>query len=96
MEVRFLVDDLKLTPKDVEPAKTADLGQAGAGPASPPPNKAAATPEKKPGPTGGVGVTVDSIARPGTVVSGSVTFTDGNIAEWYLDQTGRLGLMPKT
>ncbi len=94
MEVRFLVDDLKLTPKDVEPSKTAELGQAAAGKPAPggkPPLGA----EKPARPTGGVSVTVDSIARPGTVVSGSVTFTDGNTAEWYLDQSGRLGLMPQ-
>jgi hypothetical protein len=30
------------------------------------------------------------------LVSGQVTFSDGNTAEWYLDQTGRLGLVPKT
>jgi hypothetical protein len=29
------------------------------------------------------------------VVSGKVTFSDGQIAEWYLDQTGRLGVVPK-
>jgi hypothetical protein len=28
------------------------------------------------------------------LVSGKVTFTDGQSAEWYLDQTGRLGLAP--
>jgi hypothetical protein len=28
-------------------------------------------------------------------VSGKVTFSDGNSADWYLDQTGRLGLAPK-
>jgi hypothetical protein len=100
MEVRFLVDDLKLTPKDAEPVAPSELTRA-----EPPPS-AALKPgiSAKPGapsapvpgpPGGGVTVAVDSIARPGTVVSGTVTFTDGNIAEWYLDQSGRLGLMPK-
>jgi len=28
------------------------------------------------------------------VVSGKVTFSDGNSADWYLDQMGRLGLVP--
>jgi hypothetical protein len=45
---------------------------------------------------GGVSVTVDHIAKPGTVVSGKVTFSDGQTADWYLDQTGRLGVVPKT
>jgi hypothetical protein len=48
------------------------------------------------GPAAGkVNVKVDQIARPGAVVSGSVTFSDGNSAAWYLDQFGRLGLAPK-
>ena len=38
---------------------------------------------------------VDQLARPGTMVSGAVTFSDGMSADWYLDQTGRLGLVPK-
>ena len=42
----------------------------------------------------GVSLTVDQIARPGTVVSGKVTFSDGTNADWYLDQTGRLGIVP--
>ena len=45
---------------------------------------------------GGVSVSVDTLARPGALVSGKVTFSDGNRAEWYLDQSGRLGLVPQT
>ena len=40
-------------------------------------------------------VQVDQLARPGAVVSGKVKFTDGNMAEWYFDQMGRLGLVPQ-
>jgi hypothetical protein len=29
------------------------------------------------------------------MASGKVTFSDGNIADWYFDQTGRLGLAPE-
>ena len=43
---------------------------------------------------GKVSVGVDQIARPGAIVSGKVTFSDGQKAEWYLDQTGRLGVVP--
>jgi len=39
-----------------------------------------------------VSVSVDRLTRPGTVMSGDVTFSDGVTAKWYLDQTGRLGL----
>ena len=100
MEVRMLVDDLKLTPKDVERVKRAELSSpapsasASAKPGTAPKNiSPLASPT--PGPAGEVSVTVDEIARPGTVASGNVTFTDGQGAEWYLDQNGRLGLMPK-
>ncbi|HEY3760416.1 MAG TPA: hypothetical protein VGN23_01535 [Verrucomicrobiae bacterium] len=87
MEVRFLVDDLKLTPKDPEPPKTPE-------PAAPKvPDKEKATPPSTPG-TGKVSVSVDQIARPGAVVSGKVTFSDGQQADWYLDQMGRLGVVP--
>jgi hypothetical protein len=40
----------------------------------------------------GVTVQVDRILKPGTVVSGRVTFSDGVAADWGLDQLGRLGL----
>ena len=40
-------------------------------------------------------MTVDQITRPGSIVSGKVTFSDGQLAEWYLDQMGRLGVVPK-
>src|SRR5207247_10426911 len=45
--------------------------------------------------SGSVSVAVDKIARLGAVVSGKVTFSDGNTAEWYFDQAGRLGLLPQ-
>jgi hypothetical protein len=100
MDVRLLVDDLKLTPKDREPAKGTEtvLGAAGASSAaaSRPPGTAAPKPDPAPGAAAGrVSVAVDQLARPGAVVSGKVTFSDGNRAEWYLDQTGRLGLAPE-
>jgi len=98
MEARFLVDDLKLTPKDPEPPKVVEPPVA----AKPAPSTAAAplqtTPvedEALPPVGGNVAVTVDQITRPGAVISGKVNFSDGQIADWYLDQTGRLGVVPK-
>ena len=35
------------------------------------------------------------LARPGAVVSGKVTFSDGEQAEWYLDQSGRLAVIAR-
>jgi len=100
MEVRFLLDDLRLKPKDPEPPKQpapaspiapasagAPASAAGGSPAAPAPDAGV------PG-SGGVKLTVDALARPGTIVSGKVTFSDGQTAEWYLDQMGRMGVVP--
>lgn len=82
LEARLLADDLKLALKEPER------------PVEPPPLPA---PEKtSPPATGKVSVTIDQITRPGAMVSGRATFSDGQTAEWYLDQAGRLGLNPST
>jgi hypothetical protein len=49
-----------------------------------------------PVPTGTVTVTMDTLTLPGTLVSGKVTFSDGETAIWMLDHTGRPGLEPDT
>ena len=93
MDVRLLVDDLKLTPKDIErPKLTGGALQAPVSGAAAPAASAAQQPAAKPG---GVSISVDQVARPGAVVSGKVTFSDGNTADWYFDQAGRLGLLPQ-
>jgi hypothetical protein len=99
MEARFLVDDLKLVPKDPEPPAvfTPQAPLPPAAPAGAPAPLPPAEPPLAP-PAGGpstVSVTVDQITRPGAIVSGKVTFSDGQIADWYLDQSGRLGVVPK-
>ncbi len=103
MDVRLLVDDLKLVPLDPpepptpKPAPAAPASEAPDAPAPEAPTEpsslladadAAAQPASK------VSLTVDQIARPGTIVSGQVTFSDSKTATWYLDQTGRLGVVP--
>ena len=104
MEVRLLVDDLKLTPKDIELPKPVVSELAKPAPAHEatakrPKDHSTANPPipNEPGPAavGGVSLSVDQIARPGAVVSGKVVFKDGNKAEWYIDQSGRLGLAPE-
>jgi len=97
MDVRLLVDDLKLTPKDIEPPKPAAPIAAPPATASQKPGNGlkleeAAAPENS---VSGVSVSVDQLARPGSVISGKVTFSDGKKADWYIDQTGRLGLVPQ-
>ena len=37
-------------------------------------------------------VTIDTVQRPGAIVSGRVTFDGGESAAWWLDQMGRLGM----
>ena len=102
MEVRFLVDDLKLTPKDPEPTKPIEspLTAAPAPPASGarPPAERQGAQVPKPAPAaagpGGISLTVDQLTRPGAVVSGKVIFSDGVSAAWQIDQGGQLGLIP--
>ncbi len=85
MDVRFLVDDLNLTliekeePKKPEEPAAADATAPAADPAAP----AAG---------GAVTVEVDTIAQPHAMVSGNVTFSDGQKADWYIDHQGRPGL----
>ena len=90
MEARFLVDDLKLVPKDPEPPKTPEPA-----PAAPAAGAAPADADVLPPGGGKVALTLDQITRPGSIISGKVTFSDGQMADWYIDQTGRLGIVPK-
>jgi hypothetical protein len=98
MEVRLLVDDLKLTPKDKEPSRSSAT-LSGPGPASTPrPAESAPLDASTGAPAASaneVTVTVDQLARPGSMVSGKVTFSDGKQADWYLDQSGQLGLVSR-
>jgi len=84
MDVRLLILDLGAKVKDkpvAAPAKPADPGAAALGGA--------------PDAAGGltrVTVDVDRVMRPGSLVSGTVRFSDGVTATWMLDQLGRLAL----
>ncbi len=99
MEVRLLVDDLKLKLKDPEvplPVVAVPVVAPAAAPNQP--MEAPATPiaPLPPGAAAGsVSLSLDQLARPGALVSGKVTFSDGMNADWYLDQTGRMGVVPQ-
>lgn len=80
LETRLLADDLKLN--FVEPERE--------------PEPVVPEPEAAPESPGRVSVTIDQITRPGAMISGRVTFSDGEKAEWYMDPTGRLGLNAST
>ncbi len=108
MEVRFLVDDLGLQLKDAEPepdpepepgpaAEPEHETQASESVGEPAGQAPPAEDDGVPGEEaeGSVSLTVDKITRPGAIVSGSATFSDGNKAEWMLDQMGRLGVVPE-
>ena len=102
MEVRFLLDDLKIQPKDKAPASAPRPldNPTAKGPAEPEAMEEdlreleETMPEEAIG--GKVSVTVDQVTRPGAVASGKVTFGDGHTAQWYLDQMGRLGVASPT
>ena len=77
MDLRLLVIELGL--------KVKDKAVAPAKPAD------AATPDAT-ALSSGVTVDVDRVVRPGSLVSGTVRFSDGVAASWMLDQHGRLAL----
>ncbi len=93
MDVRFLIIELGLEIQDnrKEPAKPA--------PAPENPDELASDAEDiselAPPPGGGVSVEIDRLTLPGSMVSGTVVFSDGVKANWSLDQTGRLALAAK-
>lgn len=98
MELRLLAAEIEsvLAKKEAEKAaaeapapeeKKAEEGkaEAPAAPAAPAPDGAAKV-------RGATTVSVSPIQRPGFAMSGSVSFGSGVTADWYVDQTGRLGL----
>ena len=103
MEVRMLVDDLKLMPKDPPKAERPVVApEATANPlgANAPIDDAGVAGRGPlsggvPAGAGKVAVKVDMVARPGALVSGGVVFSDGKSATWHLDQMGRLAIGPQ-
>ena len=91
MDVRFLVDDLDIEVAEEEP-ETPELSEVEAG------EDAAAEPAEAElvdeGTNGAVTVDVDAIMRPGSLVSGTVVFSDGVSLGWQLSAAGQLGLIP--
>lgn len=100
IDVRFLIDDIGAQiPSSGENA--ADSAQEASpvdaeGPQSGSAGENEAQVENPGESSGGVRVTVSPIQRPGAVMSGDVVFSDGGMAEWVLDNSGRLGLNPST
>ena len=90
MDVRFLVDDLNLALIEKEEPKKPEEPVADAAPAE------AAVPAETAQGAGVVTVEVDTIAQPHAMVSGHVTFSDGEKADWYIDHQGRPGMAART
>ena len=91
MDVRFLVDDLDIEVAEEEPIQP-ELSEVEAGEdATAEPAEAELVEE---GTTGAVTVDVDAIMRPGSLVSGTVVFSDGVSLGWQLSAAGQLGLIP--
>jgi hypothetical protein len=93
MDVRFLVDDLNLALIEKEEPKQPEAAAADAADAPP---AAAAVPAETVQGAGVVTVEVDTIAQPHAMVSGHVTFSDGEKADWYIDHQGRPGMAART
>ena len=85
MDVRFLVIDLGIDVQDKPDKKPAPAVDADAGAPAPSPSSSGAI-------GGGVSVEVDRVTKPGSIVSGTVVFSDGTRASWMLDQLGRLAI----
>ena len=86
MDVRFLVDDLNLALVEKEEPKKPEEA----------PTEAPAEAAPAAGGAGVVTVEVDTIAQPHAMVSGHVTFSDGEKADWYIDHQGRPGMSART
>lgn len=88
MDTRFLSLDLDLkfqVDEEEEDAKAASV--IGEGEASPPEGGEG-------GASGEVTATLDQVARPGAMVSGTVTFSDGVKGLWLIDEMGRPSIDP--
>lgn len=91
LETRFLLEDLgiELVPPE-EPEPEEEAGEED----SPDAEEELSQPEDSVPSEGGVSVTVDSVLRPGALISGRAVFEGGQSAAWWLDQMGRLGMDP--
>jgi hypothetical protein len=105
MDVRFLIDDLGVTPADktppsapqpvVQDAVLAPDDAQGVPPAPLAEDENAAFDANPDAPApGNVSITFDAVQRPGELASGSVTFSDGQSGQWFLDGSGQLGFEP--
>jgi hypothetical protein len=85
LETRFLLEDLKIELKPTpEPVVEAPVEEPVAEPE--------AESSDEPASEGQAKVSMDTVLRPGAIISGTVDFGGGHTASWWLDQMGRLGM----
>lgn len=90
MDTRFLSLDLELD-FQVEEEESGQLAPDDS--ESPPvPGEVDLDPNQPAG--GGVSAALDQVARPGSMVSGTVTFSDGMKGLWLIDEMGRPSIDP--
>ena len=103
MDVRFLVDDLDIAvveeePEEPEEPEAPEAPEAPEKPEVEPGEESTAEPAEAElvdeGANGAVTVDVDAIPRPGSLVNGTVVFSDGVSLGWQLSAAGQLGLIP--
>ena len=100
MDVRFLVDDLDIAVVEEEPEEPEEpeAPEAPEKPEVEPGEESTAEPAEAElvdeGANGAVTVDVDAIPRPGSLVNGTVVFSDGVSLGWQLSAAGQLGLIP--
>ena len=99
MDIRILASTLDVDWQKVSPApQSAAPAEKDPAPAAETEAPAEDTAEAEdelppmPQPSGKTLIDISKLARPGMMVSGSVTFANGSTAEWFLDNMGRLGL----
>ena len=98
MELRLLAAEIesvlakKEADKAAAEAPAPEEKKAEEAPAPAPAEPAAPAPDGAAKVRGATTVSVSPIQRPGFAMSGSVSFGSGVTADWYVDQTGRLGL----
>ena len=80
MDVRFLIDDLNIELKSEEKVEESDATD---------PDVVQDLEH-----IGGVSVELDSVQRPGALISGNVIFGDGVRATWQIDHMGRINIDP--
>ena len=97
MEIRIIASELQIDwnatdPKAIAAAKEKAKKEAEAKAAEAEAAAAAANGEIPEAGTAQCTVTVNKVNPPGILASGTVTFSSGSTADWYVDQTGRPGI----